>query len=512
MKILIVDDELPIREWIKFVIEQLGDNYQVVGMAANGEEALQLYRRERPDVIFADLLMPVMDGMALIEAVRQLDSAVEIVVLTSHDVFAYARHVMRHGINQYILKTEINKEQLRCILLEIQKRIEAKKALHNPRPDFVSMERSAYFRRLVEQPEAEAPCSKRMDEYGIPLQDSPLFALAFQPEAGWDTYSFQLPEDEAIQNAVGFVYDRNVNMLLCNIVVVPSFFMQNYRLNSYIQRIAALNRFRIGVSHIHRGWAQIRTAILEARLQLEMTFYGQVTPLPTTGIDEILHRHRELERTLEAEKRAAIQRMELKHSDGAQAEVEQFLERLRQLRPASSDFVKQQLISLLNSLFQRAAPPAGLSAVLEEVRRADSFAQVSDCVLGYVRDLLEQDVTAGQRYNRAVAQVIDYVRQNYHEPISLELAAELVHLNPDYLSRLFKKATGMTFVAYLTSVRLTRAAELLKTTDQKVYEIAEAVGYSNIGYFSGLFKRRYGVNPFEYRNSGEVGIGTEMSK
>ena len=270
MKILIVDDELPIREWIKFVIEQLGADYQVVGLAANGEEALELYRKERPDVIFADILMPVMDGMQFIEAVRKLDSAVEIVVLTSHDVFEYARNVMRHGINQYILKTEINKEQLREILEEIQKRLHTKKVMQDSHLDFVSMERSAYFHRLIDEKSGESITSKKMEEYGIAVQDSPLFAVAFRPQKHAENFSFSMPEDEGIKNAVGFIFDRNINVLLCNIVVAPSLLMQIYRLNNFTQKISTMNHFRIGVSNVHPGWIQIREAILEAVYQLEM--------------------------------------------------------------------------------------------------------------------------------------------------------------------------------------------------------------------------------------------------
>lgn len=73
--------------------------------------------------------------------------------------------------------------------------------------------------------------------------------------------------------------------------------------------------------------------------------------------------------------------------------------------------------------------------------------------------------------------------------------------NAEYLSRLFKDETGIKFVVYLNNLRLKHALRLLETTNLKVYEIAEQVGYSNLSYFSTVFKKNFGQNPFDYKNT-----------
>ncbi|MFR2849305.1 MAG: helix-turn-helix domain-containing protein [Hungatella hathewayi] len=74
-------------------------------------------------------------------------------------------------------------------------------------------------------------------------------------------------------------------------------------------------------------------------------------------------------------------------------------------------------------------------------------------------------------------------------------------LSSEYLSRLFKEETGVKFVVYLNNLRLKHALRLLETTNLKVYEVAEQVGYSNLSYFSTVFKKNFGQNPFDYKNN-----------
>ena len=94
---------------------------------------------------------------------------------------------------------------------------------------------------------------------------------------------------------------------------------------------------------------------------------------------------------------------------------------------------------------------------------------------------------------------MDYVRKHYSEAISLEQVSQEVHLNSEYLSRIFKEEVGCTYSAFLSETRLKKAAYLLSHTSERVQKIAEQVGYPNVSYFSTTFKKRYGINPYEYR-------------
>ena len=104
MRIIIVDDEGITRQWLKKKIEEAGEEYQVVGMFSDGKQALEYCQQENIHVIFTDIMMPVMDGLELLAAVKDLPLNVYKIILSAYDEFHYASEAMRLGANEFILK------------------------------------------------------------------------------------------------------------------------------------------------------------------------------------------------------------------------------------------------------------------------------------------------------------------------------------------------------------------------------------------------------------------------
>lgn len=109
-----------------------------------------------------------------------------------------------------------------------------------------------------------------------------------------------------------------------------------------------------------------------------------------------------------------------------------------------------------------------------------------------------------------IGRAISYMEQHYKEKLSLNYMAEMVSFSSEHFSRLFRRETGETYVNYLNNIRMKQAVELLETTDKKVYEIAEETGFSSLNYFSTLFKKKFGMSPYNY----QVGFqrGTAIKK
>lgn len=95
--------------------------------------------------------------------------------------------------------------------------------------------------------------------------------------------------------------------------------------------------------------------------------------------------------------------------------------------------------------------------------------------------------------------IIDYTEQHYQEDLSIRELAEHCFINANYASQLFKHEMGITFVNYLTSLRIDHAVWLLTHTDQTVFAIASQVGYSDYFYFAKVFKKAKGCTPTAYR-------------
>ena len=112
-----------------------------------------------------------------------------------------------------------------------------------------------------------------------------------------------------------------------------------------------------------------------------------------------------------------------------------------------------------------------------------------------------------ERENKAkgiIEEAKQKIQEEFGDPdIGLEKIAAEVGLTQTYFSSLFKKETGMSFVEYLTDTRMKEAMRLLKETNEKIYVVAQKVGYLESGYFSHVFKKKYGMSPIQCRRQGQ---------
>jgi two-component system, response regulator YesN len=100
----------------------------------------------------------------------------------------------------------------------------------------------------------------------------------------------------------------------------------------------------------------------------------------------------------------------------------------------------------------------------------------------------------------------EYIDEHFAEAITLEEAAEHVGLSPYYFSKLFKDRFGITFIDYITEIRIKRAKELMENPDVSVKEVCYTVGYKDPNYFSRVFKKYTGLTPSEYRKGKETRV------
>ncbi|AKG33881.1 response regulator [Paenibacillus durus] len=101
----------------------------------------------------------------------------------------------------------------------------------------------------------------------------------------------------------------------------------------------------------------------------------------------------------------------------------------------------------------------------------------------------------------AVELAIQYMKENFHENLSLEKVASIVYLNPIYFSQLFKQKTGIGYKSYVIRIRMERAKQLLQNRNLLIADVAEQVGYSDLAHFTYMFRKQYGLTPSDYRQS-----------
>lgn len=143
-----------------------------------------------------------------------------------------------------------------------------------------------------------------------------------------------------------------------------------------------------------------------------------------------------------------------------------------------------------------------LNGVLHElVKRLNKTSQSTESIQKIPDEIMQKLLTQNMHteQDQMIRDAKQFILEHIQETIYVEAIAQYVHLNEQYLMRLFKKETGMTILEYITSERVAMAAELLAETAFPIVTVADSVGYGNYSYFTKIFKRYMGDSPKNYR-------------
>ena len=182
-------------------------------------------------------------------------------------------------------------------------------------------------------------------------------------------------------------------------------------------------------------------------------------------------------------------------------QVHTLLDKYTDVPKLSHIYIRHVCTTLLKMLIS-ALPVQTDEDLQNAVKEIYSFRRFSDIIkmiehyLDLVINIFEQEQNTS---NYAIYQVEQYIRLHYHEDITLNSLADLVYLNPNYLSNVFAQVTGCTLNRYIKQIRMEKAQELLLNTNMKVSDISQAVGYPNTSYFCKSFQKMFGATPERFR-------------
>ncbi|AGB19716.1 response regulator [Thermoanaerobacterium thermosaccharolyticum] len=155
---------------------------------------------------------------------------------------------------------------------------------------------------------------------------------------------------------------------------------------------------------------------------------------------------------------------------------------------SKNDFIEDKLLKLCDEF----------SA---EISKLESIAQIKKLIYDYI-DIVFNIIILYKPYKPSlIKEALKYIDENYNKNITLEDVAKYVHLNPQYLSRYFKKTMNMNFVDYISKIRINSSKKLLSETDLSINSIALKVGYTDQSYFCKVFKKIEGISPNKFRKN-----------
>lgn len=140
-----------------------------------------------------------------------------------------------------------------------------------------------------------------------------------------------------------------------------------------------------------------------------------------------------------------------------------------------------------------------MEVIISDLYLQRDISKIIDMIQQLAKSIVKAFGESNQNIRRELVIVQNYIHEHYGQELSVELLASIVYLSPDYLSRLFKKATGKSLYQYIRQFRMEKASELLLNTTKKVIDIGAEIGYPNYSYFCQSFREYFGKSPDRYR-------------
>jgi two-component system response regulator YesN len=536
IRVLVVDDEKEIRNglvtqlpWAEWGVDEVLD-------ADDGDTALELALRCRPDVIITDIRMPRMSGLQLIEELVRNRFEGGLIVISGFDDFHYAKEALKLGVSDYLLKPISKEELYKAVSVSLQRRHE-QNALEQNR-NFIQQGyelaipkmREEILRELTGRSFRESQ-SMRIEHKLKQLKLDWLVGMQLrQIVFGIDSLKALTREESSTDKEI----------LLITVGSILEQFFGEQQLGRYVLFRSKEEDWIALVENVDNGMAELLEALAEEACervwrQLKVRVNKGIADGHCT-IQQLFDLHRRALESLEYSKVHGSAEEDGEEEFGARERLEYQLTHSKELveilkygteqdiRDAMGNFPKlvkswhvqnpkdlqQRTFEWLLDIFRTAQKTTGWKetswekhpiALWEHLERVDTLESLQQQVI--VQLITAAESMKGQSDSRSqiVHEAQRIILQRFQENLTLQTVAEHVHVTPVWLSKLFKKETNMNFLEYLTDIRMKKAVELLADLHYKVYQVSYMIGYQDPVHFSKLFKRNYGCTPQEYRNS-----------
>ncbi|GAA0182779.1 hypothetical protein SH2C18_50940 [Clostridium sediminicola] len=490
-QILIVDDETLIREWLEMCIVDYGIKKSDIFQANNGEDAYTIVKELTPQIIFTDITMPKIDGLEFIRNVRGIDKNVHIIILTCHDNFEFARTAMKYNVSEYLLKNELNKEDIIHLLCKINRKIASKS--NNKKIDNLDLiVRGQYLRSIVNSKEKTLVSPEELLNYNVYIENKAFISITF-------TYARQvinhlnLHKNEYIKNPILFVNNTSDVVLIANIIGEEDEF--SHIINKLIYKIKEYcgANINVGYSKIYYSTQDLACAINESIAMRESLFF---LPKNIEGFERKQSKdERKIKVNIINYKNEIISIFNISGKEAAVILAEKLLKYIIDEKLFEASFIKRIFVEIIETIFNQVDDEnINIKMQSKKIMNSANVNELESCVKEFF--VL---IKGNENISECISKAKQYINNNYYKSISLPDLAKEAYLSEEYFSRLFKKEVGITFNKYLNNLRMSKAKKMVCSMKLNINEIAMMVGISSSAYFSSMFKKHYGISPSAMR-------------
>lgn len=531
-RILLVDDEILVRDAIKENIDWKSIDCELVGDCENGKQAAEFVQEHPVDIVLTDILMPYMDGMELSHFLHDNYPDIVIVIFSGFGEFEYAKKAIQYGVSEYLLKP-VTAMELTGVIEKMKQKVDQQRR-EKSKMDKLAQNSEKYRKneQIIRSKNMEAlvNCTtdvnktiQRLSEMGVDISAASYRVALFDI----DLYSgmYKLDTEKRQESALmAFVLFNISDEIVTREKAGIAYQEGNNRVGILFQETWSRN-FTSKTKEICREIQQKTKEVMGFDVSMGI---GKWVKKP----EELIQSHDMAAQTLQyryllggnllidMEEQHPAQEINL---DESLADLKEFM------KTGQKEQVDQTLVTIEEAIRQALMEKSRACMYLQQVIRTmdnacedvsadmDRIREDRDELLRQVTDqksfedackvvqkhtdrifeiLSEMNTSSSERQARLA---IDYIQKNYMDPdLSLNSICSYLNISTSYFSTIFKDETGETFTEVLIRTRMEKARELLEKTTMKNYEIAEKVGFSDPHYFGISFKKMTGCTPTEY--------------
>lgn len=496
-KVLLVDDETMNYQLFEKLVDWKEKGFEIAGVAADGQEAIQKYEEIGPDLIFMDIHLPFMDGLECVRCIREADKKVKIVIVSAYGDFSYAQRAIRYDVQDFLLKP-VSRLMLNQLVDRMREEID-KRETRTEEDYFHNVWTEAILSLLSGREDADA--AARMEQRpviaGITLLDGQGRLLRGHgvKKAMEELLSLQQRKEGLLGCVV--LTDGDAILLWDRALFASE------TLEAAAARLKEYGSCQIYVTG--REETEVRRWLDMFSRKENYGFYHGKSGI--YHLEECPFTDHELQ--MEGVEQCIVEAVAANSAEELMKRVDGLFYRAKQ------DGVNPQMLkdAVLNLLVQ-------IKFLLRKFEQQESFLLMRNVRLENIHSLhtmeglkrfIKEKIAATfqdidesfyRPERRIVFRANAFAELHYREAaFSLQMAADHMGISKNYFTSLYKEQAGLGFWEYVTKLRMEQAAELLVTTDQMTREIGRTVGYESEYHFSRKFKEYTGESPNNYRKS-----------
>ncbi|GHU81466.1 hypothetical protein FACS189468_4160 [Spirochaetia bacterium] len=489
--VLIVDDEEPVLESYEFMLKSAGD-FVLAGKARSGYEALKLIYETEPDLVFMDINIPGVDGLGVLEEVHRKYPDMVCILSTAYERFDLAQRAIPLGVFAYLVKP-VSKKTFFLTLDRALEQLNARPP--EPGPAGEDNPAAAFLRKIIWMEMSDAIWEQYRARLALPSDKGIVFFIELElpaqiPPGGQDALYKTIAEKLSYKHHC--LHDTLLNRALFLISEDISRETLEKHLAAVLRETLSLTTAYqtaaccYGIGGLYRGpelYRSCNEALGEIQAKRNRSDVHQ----------------RERLRLIQLRKKIGIAQAE---------EVKELFTRLWEEIFGAHDFTLAKakmagifmllLDDTLGSYSGAPETPPPFNPVEEIMAIRDTGDWKAWAETRFETLLRGATLKRSGNFPLPLAKAIAYIHDHYAEGLQLGSAAEAAQVSPAYLSRLFSEHLNTSFIDYLTDLRLAEAEKLLRTSKLNIKEVSFAVGYQDPNYFSKLFKKATGLSPSQY--------------